>query len=224
MEIYEPVARWHRQKNKIYNIRDNNMKNRNRLFSRLAVVLASAFLLSACGGEITKLTMEEATRIMEQETDYPKVRSINVPAKVHERDWPAAYNKSGFLRKLVAADLMTFTEATPQAPFFVLTPTEEGSKFLLNDGEIQSGGDFGRGFYIARQANENYVKVTKIAEMIRFKVPPPSIELQVTDVHFDISLSDLTPFGTAVGLKEGQPGEAKTGLLWKKTAWTYMKK
>ncbi len=200
------------------------MKNRNNLFYRLAIVLASVLLLSACGGEITKLTMEEATRVMEQESDYPKVRSINVPAKVHERDWPAAYNKTGFLRKLVSAGLMEYTESTAQAPFYVLTPTEEGSKYLLSDGEIQAGGDFGRGFYIARQASENYVKVTEVAEMIRFKGPPPSIELQVTDVHFDISLSDITPFGSSLGLVDGQMGTAKTGLLWKKTAWKYMKK
>lgn len=200
------------------------MKNRNNLFCRLAVLLASALLLSACGNEITKLTMEEATRIMESETDYPKLRSINVPAKVHERDWPAAYNKTGFLRKLVSAGLMEYTEATAQTPFFVLTPTEEGSKYLLKDGEIQAGGDFGRGYYIAKQAAKNYVKVTDVAEMIRFKGPPPSIELQVTDVHFDISLSDLTPFGTSLGLVDGQIETAKTGLLWKKTAWKYMKK
>jgi hypothetical protein len=188
------------------------------------ILLVSTFLLTACGESITKLTMEEATRIMEQESDYPRVKTINVPAKVHERDWPAAYNKTGFLRKLVAADLMEIKEATAQSPFYLLTPTEEGAKFLLNEGEVQAGGDFGRGYYIAKQADKNYVKVTKVAEMIRFKGPPPSIELQVTDVHFDISLSNLTPFGSTLGLKEGQVETAKTGMMWKKTAWKYMKK
>jgi len=73
-----------------------NMKNRNNILNRLAILLVSALLLSACGENITKLTQEEATRIMEQESDFPRVRTINVPAKVHERDWPAAYNKPAF--------------------------------------------------------------------------------------------------------------------------------
>jgi hypothetical protein len=201
-----------------------NMKIRNNILSRVMILLVSTFLLSACGENITKLTLEEATRIMEQESDYPRVKTIEIPAKVHKRDWYAAYNKSGFLRKLVEADLMEVKEATAESPFYELSPTEEGAKFLLKEGEIQSGGDFGRGYYLAKQAAKNYVKVTEVAEMIRFKGPPPSIELQVTDVHFDISLSDLTPFGTTLGLKEGQIEAAKTGMMWKKTAWKYMGK
>jgi len=117
---------------------------------------------------------------------------------------------------------MEIKEATAQSPFYELAPTEEGAKYILKEGEIQSGGDFGRGFYIAQQAQRNYVKVTEVAEMIRFKGPPPSIELQVTDVHFEVSLSDITPFGGVLGLKDGQIGIAKTGMMWKKTAWKYM--
>lgn len=200
------------------------MKYKSKLLHRLSVVLVSAFLLSACEGEITRLTQEEATRIMEQDSDFPKEKTIEVPAKIHEREWSTAYNKTGFLRKFVSAGLMEIKVPEIKEPFYQLTPTEKGRAFLLDEGGVESGGDFGQGFYTARLAAESYLKVNKVAEMIRFRGPPPSIELQITDVHFDIRLSEVTPFGSLLGLENGQIEKGKTGLLWKEDHWAYMKR
>lgn len=200
------------------------MKYESKLFYRLVVVVVSAFLLSACEVEVVELTQEEAVRVMEQDSDFPKEKTIEISAKVREREWSTAYNKTSSLRKFVSAGLMELKAPEVNDPFYQITPTEKGVVFLLNGGQIETGGDFGQGFYVARLATEHYTKVNKVAEMIRFNGPPPSIELQITDVHFDISLSDVTPFGSLIGLKNGQIEKGQTGLLWKKDHWEYMKK
>ena len=202
------------------------MKNRKSLFRSLAALLVSVFVLSACDGVVKpdKPTVEEVKRIMKEESDFPKALVLEVPAVVHERDWFAAYNKTGFLRKLVAAELIVFDEPSVEDPVYHLKPTDEGAKFLLNDGSIQPGGDFQRGVYLAKQAIQNYNKLNEVAEMVSFKGPPPSVEMLVTDIHFDINLSNVTPFGQVLSLEEGQVIKEKTGLLWKKGKWTYINK
>lgn len=202
------------------------MKNRKNLLGTMTVLLVSLFVLSACEGVIKpdKPTVEEVKKILKSESDYPKDLVIKVPAAVHERDWFVAYNKTGSLRKFVTAGLMEFKEPSAKDPVYRIKPTEEGVKFLLNDGKAQSGGDFQRGFYIAKQATENYATLNEVAEMVSFKGPPPSIEILVTDIHFDISLSEITPFGSMLGLKEGQVVKEKTGLLWRNGKWNYISK
>lgn len=202
------------------------MKNRKTLLSRLGALLASLFILSACDSVVKpdKPTVEEVKRIMKEESDYPKELSIEVPAAVHERDWFSAYNKTGFLRKLVEAGLIEFEEPSVKDPVYRLNPTEEGAKYLLKNGEVQPGGDFQKGFYLARQASQNYDKLNEVAEMVSFKGPPPSVEMLVTDIHFDINLSDVTPFGKVLGLENGQIVKEKTGLLWRKGKWNYISK
>lgn len=188
------------------------------------LVLAFSLILAGCGAEITKLTQEEAVAVMKAAPGFPKQRSMSIPAKVHERDWGVAYNRTGFLRKFVNAGLLEVVEPLSGEEVYVIQPTDEGVNYLLNDGVAEDGGDFGLGFYTAKLASENYSKVNRIGEMVRFRGPPPSIELQVTDVYFDITLSDVTPYGEVLGLKDGQTEEDKTGLLWKVDQWTYQTK
>jgi hypothetical protein len=202
------------------------MKNRKKLLSTLGTLLISVFILVACDSVVKpdKPTIDEVKKIMTEESDYPKGLSIEVPAIVHERDWFVAYNKTGFLRKLVEAGLMKFGEPSVKDPVYRLSPTEEGAKYLLKNGEVQPGGDFQKGFYLARQATQNYGKLNEVAEMVSFKGPPPSVEMLVTDIHFDINLSDVTPYGKALGLEDGQVIKEKTGLLWRKGKWNYISK
>lgn len=183
--------------------------------------VVTLFLLSACGEKLAVPTADEAAEIMRLGIGFPRVRTAEIPVEVDKNDWQSAFSVGNRLNQFYKAGLVDYTVPEGKDNIYRITLTDKGRAAHAEE-EIHSGGTYNRGFYKVKLALDRFDQVFNVTDYEVYDLGTGIDDMYTSDVTFGWTPVEVTPFGAAMGIKEGQPEKASKGIIWWAGKWKYM--
>ncbi len=198
------------------------MKLRGRVAGLVLGAVVSFFLL-ACTKDLEVPTTEEAAKIIKTGIGFPRVRTAELPVEVDKNDWQSAFSVGNRINQFYKAGLVQFSVPEGKERFYHITLTPKGQTALL-DKEVHPGGEYNRGFYLVTLALDKFDKVFKVSDSQEYDLGTGIDYMYTADVTFGWTPTEVTPFGKAMGIKDGQSEKVSKGIIWWAGKWKYMTK
>lgn len=192
-----------------------------KMLFRLSILLL-CLTVASCGDSLTLPSNEEAGEIISKGIGFPRVRSAEVPVEVDRNDWQSAFSVGNDLNLFYKAGLVTFTEPGELERIYHVELTELGRDYLLDEGKLHRGGTYKLGFYRVKLAVDHFDQVFNVKDYKTYEGPTGNADMHVSDITYGWIPTDVTRFGTALGIRENEAEKTSSAVMWWGGEWKYM--